>query len=605
MPYKDFSRAKLGPGAVSTAYCQQRGYQRALAASQERPPLRVSPWLPSAPALESPRNNARRPRARPALAPPGSSQTPKSDFANVRTIRAAARPLYIGCVERYLSHGGSYRHPSLALHLVNALIQPYHAGLEVSHLGQVQPHAVIEPAADGGQLPLHDATAHREQQCWLSVLRATFVRPMSDADHAAFAEVAGGRATPGKRVNELWCVCGRRSGKTRIAAAISVYIGAIAQHKLAPGEVGYVLLLAASRSQASVAFQYVVGFLESSPILRQQVESVTAEEVRLRGNIVIGVHAGSYRTIRGRSLLAVVGDETSFWRDIDSAQPDVEIFRACAPALAASGGIWIGISTGYRKLGLLYQKWRDHFGHDGDDVLVVQGPSSLFNPRLDLGMIERATAADPEAAESEWGGGFRSDIDAFLSDDVIERAIDHARPLELPPRNLRYTAFADPSGGRHDAFTLCIGHKEGESFVADVVRGTRAPFDPVEVARSYATLLKDYRLSKAFGDGYSAEWAVSAFKDCGIKYERADKNKSTLYLEALPLFTRGAIRIPDLPVLTRELRLLERQTHRSGRDTVDHGRHGMDDFVNALCGCAAYATGKGKYAYDTTLEWVG
>ena len=441
--------------------------------------------------------------------------------------------------------------------------------------------------------------------CWLSVLRATFARPMSDADHAAFAEVAGGRAPPGKRVNELWCVCGRRSGKTRIAAAASVYIGAIAQHKLAPGEVGYVLLLAASRSQASVAFQYVVGFLESSPILRQQVESVTAEEVRLRGNIVIGVHAGSYRTIRGRTLLAVVGDETAFWRDIDSAQPDVEVFRACAPALAASGGIWIGISTGYRKIGLLYQKWRDHFGHDGDDVLVVQGPSSLFNSSLDLRMIERATAADPEAAESEWGGGFRGDINAFLSDDVIERAIDHARPLELPPRNLRYTAFADPSGGRHDAFTLCIGHKEGESFVADVVRGTRAPFDPVEVTRSYATLLKDYRLSKAFGDNYSAEWAVSAFKECGIRYERADKNKSALYLEALPLFMRGAIRIPDLPVLTRELRLLERQTHRSGRDTIDHGRHGMDDFVNALCGCAAYATGKGKYSYDTSMRWVG
>ena len=102
---------------------------------------------------------------------------------------------------------------------------------------------------------------------------------------------------------------------------------------------------------------------------------MTADEVRLKGNIVIGVHAGSYRTIRGRSLLAVVGDETSFWRDIDSAQPDVEIFRACVPALAASEGIWIGISTGYRRLGLLYQKWRDHFGRDGDDVLVVQGQS--------------------------------------------------------------------------------------------------------------------------------------------------------------------------------------------------------------------------------------
>jgi len=124
-------------------------------------------------------------------------------------------------------------------------------------------------------------------------------------------------------------------------AAISVHIGAIEKHKLAPGEVGYVLLLAASRSQANIAFQYVTGFLQSSAILCQQVESMTADEVRLKGNVVIGVHAGSYRTIRGRSLLAVAGDETSFWRDIDSAQPDVEIFRAPvrprSPPRAVSG----------------------------------------------------------------------------------------------------------------------------------------------------------------------------------------------------------------------------------------------------------------------------
>ena len=100
---------------------------------------------------------------------------------------------------------------------------------------------------------------------WLAVLRAAFGLEMSDQDRAIFSEVAGERAPPGQRVNELWCVAGRRSGKTRIAAAISVYIAAIAQHKLAPGEVGYVLLLAASRSQASVAFGYVVGFLKARP----------------------------------------------------------------------------------------------------------------------------------------------------------------------------------------------------------------------------------------------------------------------------------------------------------------------------------------------------
>ena len=71
------------------------------------------------------------------------------------------------------------------------------------------------------------------------------------------------------------------------------------------------------------------------------------------------------------------------------------------------------------------------------------------------------------------------------------------------------------------------------------------------------------------GDRYAAEWVVSAFGEHGITYAPSDKSKSELYLEALPLFTRGAISIPDYAPLVRELRLLERQTHRGGRDTMD------------------------------------
>jgi hypothetical protein len=81
---------------------------------------------------------------------------------------------------------------------------------------------------------------------WLAVLRAAFALPMSHEDRAAFAKVAGDRDPPSQAVSELWAVCGRRSGKTRVAAAVSVYIGAIKQHHLAPGEVGFVLLLAAT-----------------------------------------------------------------------------------------------------------------------------------------------------------------------------------------------------------------------------------------------------------------------------------------------------------------------------------------------------------------------
>jgi hypothetical protein len=437
---------------------------------------------------------------------------------------------------------------------------------------------------------------------WLSVLRAAFALPMSDADCITFAEVAGDRAPPGQRVNELWCVCGRRSGKTRIAAAISVFIAAIEQHKLASGEVGYVLLLAASRAQASIAFSYVMGFLQNSAILRQQIESMTADEVRLKGNIIIGVHAGSYRTIRGRSLLAVVGDETSFWRDIDSAQPDVEIFRACAPALAATRGLWVGISTGYRRLGLLYQKWRDHYGQDGDDVLVVQGASSTFNLSLDLDMIERAKAADPEAAESEWGGGFRADISAFLDDATIEASVNYSRPLELPPQpGIFYRAFIDASGGRRDHYTVAIAHKDRASgqFVVDVVRGVAPPFDPMQATEGFAKLLRDYHVLSVTGDNFGQEWVQAAWRSCNMRYTKSELPKSQIYLECLPLFTRGLVGLPEHKRLLRELRLLERHTHRSGKDTVDHGKSGSDDYSNVACGVLRDLSNYLGYSLDT------
>jgi hypothetical protein len=437
---------------------------------------------------------------------------------------------------------------------------------------------------------------------WLVVMRAAFALDLgTDEERELFKHIAGDRPLPRKRVRELWCICGRRSGKSRIAAALAVFIACFMKHKLAAGEIGFVLVLAASRDQAKVVFDYIRGFLEASPILRQEIDSITTTEIRLKNGVIIGTHANSFRSVRGRTLLACIFDEVALWRDEVSATPDVEVYRAVLPALMTTGGMLIGISTPYRKVGLLYQKHRDYFGVDNDDVLVVQGPSTAFNPTLSTASIDAAIADDPEGAGAEWEAIFRSDLAAFFDEATIEAAVDRDRPLELPPRAHQYSAFVDPSGGRHHAFTICIGHEEGESFVADVVRGTKPPFDPQEVVKSYAALLKDYGITEVTGDGYSESWVETAFQDAGIAYERSEMKKSQLYLESLPLFTRGAISIPDHQQLLRELRLLERQTHRGGRDTIDHPKRGSDDYANAVCGCAATIKSD---TYDPFGAWI-
>jgi hypothetical protein len=198
----------------------------------------------------------------------------------------------------------------------------------------------------------------------------------------------------------------------------------------------------------------------------------------------------------------------------------------------------------------------------------------MFNPSLSDAVIEAQRATDPGAAISEWDAVFRSDVGAFLDDQLIDRAVEHNRPLELPPaEGVLYQGFTDASGGvGSDAYTVSIGHKIGDRVITDVCRGTVGRFDPQEVTRQYAALLKEYRISKVVGDAYGAEWVAAAWRDCGFEYQKSPKPKSEIYLECIPLFTRGLVGLPDHPKLLRELRLLERHTHRSGKDAVDHPR---------------------------------
>jgi hypothetical protein len=298
-------------------------------------------------------------------------------------------------------------------------------------------------------------------QTWRIVLKAAFGLSLNRDEAEAFAAVAGSRSPPTKRVRELWAIIGRRGGKSRIAAALAIFLAAFTTHQLAPGEIGMVLVLAASVPQAQTVFSYIKGFLNASPILRLEIANQTAHEITLSNGIVIAAHSNSFRTIRGRTLIACIFDEVSFWRDETSATPDTEVYRAVLPALATTNGMLIAISSAYRKLGLLYQKHRDHFGVDGDEILVVKGGTKVFNPTLPDSVIEQQRQADPTGAASEWDAEFRTDISTFLDDELIDAAIEHGRPLELPPRPYPafYRAFTDSAGGTgRDSYTVSVAH---------------------------------------------------------------------------------------------------------------------------------------------------
>ena len=436
------------------------------------------------------------------------------------------------------------------------------------------------------------------REAWRAVLSGAFALPMDEDRAALFKQLSGGREAPAERVSELWCIAGRRSDKTHTAAGIAVYLGTVGAaiegltDKLTAGERGVISVVATDKSQAKVALGYIDGLIEASAALSAMVLRRDAEAIHLNNRVSIEVTASSYRAIRGRTLLAVILDECAFFRSEQTALPDVELYRAALPGLATVGGLLVGISSPYSKKGILYDKYRRHYGKAGS-VLVVQGASRDFNPTLPQSLVDQALEDDPEAARSEWLGQFRDDISAFLARDAVEQCV-RSGPLELPfDKAHRYQAFVDPAGGGADEYTLSIAHREGDQIIVDLVRGMRGI--PASITAEYAIVLKSYRITCVKGDKYGGSWPGDEFRKHGITYEAAGAPKSDLYVDFLPLVNSARVQLPPDDKLITQLCALERRTARSGKDSIDHSPGAHDDLANAAAGVGSLSR---KPTYD-------
>jgi hypothetical protein len=426
---------------------------------------------------------------------------------------------------------------------------------------------------------------------WHAVLKAAEGLPLGDDELSAFDRVAE-RTPPNHRVRELWTIVGRRGGKDSVASAIAT-VAALGDYRpqLRPGERATVMCLANDRDQAKIVHRYIAGYFKTVPLLQPLAVRETDDGLLLNNGVEIVVATNSFRSVRGRTIVAAVFDECAFWRSEEFANPDVATYNAVLPGLVTlPGSMLIGISSPYRRAGLLFDRWRRAYGKDDDDVLVVKGPSTAFNPLIPQSIIDDALAADPEAAAAEWLAEWRSDLADFVARDVVEGVVVSGRH-ELPPASgTAYLAFTDPSGGSSDSMTLAIAHREKNRVgVLDAVREVRPPFSPEAVVGEFAELLKTYRIAQVTGDHYAGEFPRELFRKQGVTYETSDRNKSAIYLDSLSFLNSGKVELLDNQRLINQLCQLERRTARGGRDSIDHPPGAHDDIANSSLGALLLA----------------
>ena len=209
-----------------------------------------------------------------------------------------------------------------------------------------------------------------------------------------------------------------------------------------------------------------------------------------------------------------------------------------------------------------------------------------MNPTLRQDDIDREMDTDPAAGLAEYYAEFRTDISAFVSQEVIDGCIARG-VFELPPAaDVSYLGFVDPSGGASDAMTLAIAHRVGDMVILDAAREIQPPFNPDAATTEFSTLLKAYRVATVIGDRYAGEWVREPFRRHGVDYQLSEAAKSDIYRDALPLFNAGRAQLLDLKRLVNQLCSLERRTARGGRDLIDHPQHpgAHDDLANVVCG---------------------
>jgi hypothetical protein len=425
---------------------------------------------------------------------------------------------------------------------------------------------------------------------WQVWLKTVFSLPMT-ADEQKVYRACTQRRHPPKHPQEVWTIAGRRSGKSRVASLVGVYLACFHDYTpyLAPGERAVVMILARDRTQANVIMRYIKGMLHDVPLLRRMIIVERAEEVELNNHVTVAVYTCQYGAIRGQTLAGAICDEVAFWQ-VGGVNPDTEILTALRPALSTiPGAKLLCLSTPYGRVGSVYETYREHYGHwkQRADLLVWRAPTTTMNPTLNTTVIEQARQRDPAAAKAEWDAEFRDDVSSAFDSALIEACTVRKR-LSLPPvRGIPYVAFVDPSGGKSDSSTLCIGHRDTSGMVViDLLEGWKPPFSPATVVRDITQRLALYGVKSVVGDRYGGEWPRESFSHSGIHYRLCEAPKSELYLSLIPVIASAAIELPDNPELRTQFTRLERRVMTSGRDAIDHPGSGHDDLANAAAGCA-------------------
>ncbi len=383
-------------------------------------------------------------------------------------------------------------------------------------------------------------------------------------------------------------VKGARIGGTLLCSLRLLHLAlTVGLPMLAVGEVACALIVGPDLRLARQALRYALGAAKAHPKIRIESERedsfviVRPDGKRVSIECLPATRGGS--AVRGRTLVAALLTEASFFRDDNYVVNDVELFRAILPRIVRGGQVLVE-STPFAELGLLYELHQKNFG-DPKTALVAEAPTLLMrDDEITASIVAGERDRDPVNAAREHDCKFMSaGAGVFFDPKLVDDSVDE---------NLPHPGQHDPLAGRatgadfgfvHDSSALTILEARGSMstlVVADEVRPTPGyPLRPSEVAKQFAQTMQRYGSRSMCTDGHYIESIREHVEPFGIRLIRSPDGqvgKLEAFLAARQLFADRRVRIPPLPRLVAQIKsVISRPTPGGGLSISIPRRRGM------------------------------
>lgn len=418
-------------------------------------------------------------------------------------------------------------------------------------------------------------------------------------------------------------VIGRGSGKTFLAALRAVHALLTADcSMLARGEHGFVLVVAPEKVTARQLVRFALGAVKSAPAISPLLRAETTDGFTLErpdGAVValetIAASRGGSAG-RGRTLLLVVLDETSFFQDEGHTRNDVDIYGALMPRLV-KGGQAILLSTPWTDGGLLHKLYSDNFAAPRG-ALACLAPTLLMrdqDPDLAATIaIERERDPDNAAREYDcrWLAGGSG---LFFDGPAIDRCVGEAVAIPAPREShATYHAGADTGFSSDSSAIAVVQALGGDRFrlvALEELRPTKeTPLSPSRVVARFAEVARTYGCVAITADPHYRESVREHLEARSLDLRMVpggQDGKAKTHLELRRLLHEERLELPKHYRLLAQLKAIVSRPLPGGGLSITSPRKaggGHGDLVSALV-CATWAARQQARVadYDPALFW--